>query len=75
MSKSEAPGEVVIPRDAEDLRSHTIVEVIDPRQRRILARAELPFLGIPAAPGHIGRVTQDDDGFYVSSIYPLKPRR
>lgn len=75
MSRSEAPGELVIPREVEDRRSHTVVEVIDPRQQMLLARVTLPFLGLLAAPGYIGRVSQDDEGFYVVSIYPLRLRR
>jgi hypothetical protein len=75
LSPDEAPEEVTIPRDVEDRLYHTIVEVIDPRRAQLIARAELPFLGIPAAPGYIGRVTADDDGFYVPTIYKLTLRR
>jgi hypothetical protein len=75
MSKTEAPGEFVIPREVEDRRSFTVVEILDPREHKLLARTTLPFLGMLAAPGYIGRVTQDEDGFYLSSVYPLRLRR
>jgi hypothetical protein len=75
MSKTEAPGELVIPRDVEDRRSHTVVEVIDPVAATLLARVTLPFLGHLAAPGYIGRVTQDEEGFFVTSVYPLRLKR
>ena len=75
MSKTEAPGEIVIPREVEDRRSHTIVEVIDPAGATLLARVTLPFLGQLAGPGYIGRVTQDEEGFFVTSVYPLRLKR
>jgi hypothetical protein len=75
MSKTEAPEEIVIPRNIEDRRSHTIVEVIDPREHKLLARTTLPFLGILAAPGYVGRVTQNSDSSYATSLYPVRLRR
>src|SRR5687768_3454713 len=45
---SEAPGENTIPRDVEDRWYRTTVDVFDPVRRQLVARAELPFLGILA---------------------------
>jgi hypothetical protein len=66
---------VTIPREVEDRRSHTVIDVIDGKRGILLARTELPFLGILAAPGFVGRVTTDEDGFYVTTLYPLRLRR
>lgn len=67
----EAPSEELIPPDVEDRLYHTIVEVIDPRVGRLLARHEFPFRGVRVRGGYIGRVTANDDGYYMPSVYSL----
>jgi hypothetical protein len=71
LSPHEAPGEATIPRAVEDRFYHTIVDVIDPRRAELLGRAHLPFHGHSAAPGWIARVTTDEDGHYLTSVYQL----
>lgn len=75
LAPDEAPGEMTIPRDAEDRLYQTIVDVIDPAVPALLARAELPFLGHMAAPGYIGRVTVDESEHYIPAVYRLVLRR
>jgi hypothetical protein len=75
LSPDEAPGEATVPRDIEDRLKHTVVEVIDPKRGQIVARRELPFDGFPMSPGFVGRVTQDAEGVYVTSVYHLVLRR
>ena len=58
----------MIPGDVEDRFYHTIVDVIDPKQPALLARAELPFQGHVAALGFIARVTLDEDGYYLTTV-------
>jgi hypothetical protein len=74
-SPDEAPFERSLPRDVEDRFYHTVVEVIDPKQPRLLARTELPFQGHAAAPDYIARVTMDRSGYFVTSVYRLELRR
>ena len=75
LSPNEAPDEATIPREVQDRLYHTVVDVIDPRGPELIARAELPFFGHAAGPGYVGRVTQDDNGHYVSMVYRLALRR
>jgi hypothetical protein len=75
LSPNEAPEEGTIPEDILDRKSHTYVDVIDPKEGIVLARAELPFRGVPVRAGYVGRITTNDDGFYVVSVYPLRLRR
>ena len=55
-----APG--AIPRNTEDRLYHTVVEGIDPRRGELLARHEIPFLGVRVAPGCVGHVRISDSG-------------
>jgi hypothetical protein len=75
LSPDEAPGETTIPREQEDLMQNAVVEVIDPRRARLLARTTLPFTGMLAAPGYVARVTADDDGHYRTEMYRVALRR
>lgn len=75
LSPNEAPQEETIPREIEDRRYHTIVEVIDPKIGQLLARIQLPFLGERVAAGFVGRVVADEDGFYKPSVYRLHLKR
>jgi hypothetical protein len=75
LAPNEAPDEETMPRDIEDRLYHTVIEVFDPVRRALIARTEVPFLAQLAAPGHIARVTTDYDGFYVTTVYPLKLKR
>jgi hypothetical protein len=72
LAPDEAPEERTIPRDIEERLTHTIVEVIDPQRAELIARATLPFQAFPTAPGYAGRVSADDRGQYVTSVYPLR---
>jgi hypothetical protein len=71
LSPDEAPEERSIPRNTEDRMYRTVVEVIDPSQGELIARHELPFLGVLTAPGYVGRVRVDDSGHYVVKVYRL----
>jgi hypothetical protein len=72
LSPHEAPGEVTVPREIEDRLYHTIVEVIDPAIGQLVARIELPFRGERVRAGFAGRVTANDEGFYVPIVYRLR---
>lgn len=71
LAPDEAPLEGTIPPSIEDRLQHTIVEVVDPVSARLLARIELPFRGIPVAPGYVGRIRQGPDGHYLVSVYRI----
>jgi hypothetical protein len=75
LAPHEAPDEETIPREIEERLYHTIIEVIDPAKRQLLARHEIPFLALLVAPGYAGRITTDDDGFYVTTVFPITLRR
>jgi hypothetical protein len=75
LSPDEAPGHATVPRNTEDRLYHTIIEVIDPHRGRILARTELPFLGVPVRPGYVGRVRVDEMDQYVVHVYMLSLTR
>jgi hypothetical protein len=75
LAPNEAPDEETIPRDIEERLYHTIIEVIDPVKRQLLARHEIPFLALLVAPGYAGRISADDDGFYVTTVFPITLRR
>lgn len=68
----EAPDEEVIPSEVADRLYHTIIEIIDPRVGRMLARIELPFMGERVRPGFIGRVRANDDGLLLPTVYRLQ---
>lgn len=75
LSPNEAPDEETIPREIEDRRYHTVIEVIDPKVGQLLARIELPFLGERVSAGFVGRVVADDDGFFKPIVYRLQLKR
>ncbi|MES2524706.1 MAG: hypothetical protein V4617_18565 [Gemmatimonadota bacterium] len=75
LSPLEAPQEETIPAEIEDRRYHTVVDVIDPQLGQLLARLVLPFRGDPVRAGYIGRLTTDDDGYFVPVVYRLRLTR
>jgi len=75
LSPNEAPNEETIPREIDDRRYHTVLEVIDPHVGQMLARIELPFLGERVSAGFVGRVVADADGFLKPSVYKLQLKR
>jgi hypothetical protein len=72
LSPDEAPMEETVPRDAEDRLYHTVIEVIDPDRAAVLARLELPFMGVRVAQGYISRITMDASGHYVTTVHRLR---
>jgi hypothetical protein len=74
-ANSEAPGEATIPREQEDRRHHTIIEIIDPRTARFIARTQVPFLAQLARPGFVARVTADEDGAYRTEVHRVTLQR
>lgn len=67
--------EAMIPPEIFDRLSHTVVEIIDPTNGRMLARHTLPFRAMRVQPGYFGRVTANADGYLVPIVYRIQLQR
>jgi len=72
---SEFGPESMIPPDIEDRLSHSVLEIIDPKNGRMLARHTFPFRASRVGPGFVGRVATNAEGFLVPIVYRVRLQR
>lgn len=64
--------EAMIPPDVFDRLSYSVLEIIDPRSGRMLARHTFPFRASRVSAGFIGRVAANAEGYLVPIVYHVE---